>query len=1180
MPLPNFSGLSLRACQPTGRPVIREGGGPNPAGLDGEEGAICNICLNPLAEMANNSDADDPEVKQREDAIWAALGWTNMCQQLETCGHQFHTQCLAEAAQSTGSHHNKCPTCRVPLDATELNWLQTVTVPPRPGQAPPLPTQPNWRDVSQRLHGESTRREPPGPRRTLGDDDYEVARRFIERKLRRNLDRSPVEILTQLLDVEQLDGPGFGLINSQSEERLRAYMRTIRGELQQQREAVVQSFLDDGTIFTLLLMQPETYFRGMGAMPGGGRPDDPRMRNPNFRLGERVGNMLAALYPREFEPWWEPQNDSGQRIGTPDVLRTRVAAAAENAYAELGRQKMRGATKRKTGESVKRRVLRLLPDLRRLWANGAAHESQPHIGPDQRRFDGYKVLADHMQLRNEVLNLYHLTLTPNIHAWYAHRDNVTMSIEHKEDASVEFRTELDTLAALVVQTAVPMPIMPLVEMRERENELLLPQLPDVDGVPRYTSDNREIDESTIRLLLGQAVAAEQVDERVYRSLPPGAKELAAIAAADAERPRARVRAARASNQDAAAAAARWRAAEAAAAVPPAPAMVRERSRTSEERDQPRAQRPREEGGGSVVDQVLQERRRIQPPIRDDSSDSEDLPGREDTLPPGQPRRRSSDSEADYWGAVADRSEEAAVRADRDVASEDESESDDLGPPPRITYLSGTSRRSAQQQDSADRLEVPDEHDEAFEGDRGDLDDAGPDVPAGPYSRMYLGPQESPSVGQWVFAHLLHQELASLEPPISIEPRNLVGAEGEPTEDGALTGPHLLAWTRARGRWELFGMMDARWGPLSEDHDQHLTRYAAWLLVPTRDGQWERVAFGSVNDNYQPSSWEDWNEFLQPATRAYEGTTLNWEPWVSNREERGRIAAFERAVMARLAGPRLGTISVDGRVIVSQDSYAAAVAAQRAFDREAAGPRPLPPLAPHRPDAGPDDPPGPYSRDAEPPNGWSVGHWVFARLLHQELAALDPPISMAVEHLVGSRPPSAPQSYGAPYVLAHARASERWNLFAVMDIQLGPRSTVVDTSLTRDGQWADAAFGFTYPDGGSAQWTAWNDRVAAAADAYVTSGGSARTAAFELAVMRRLSGALPEWPTGGRGTVSQRNYDLLVAAQRAEEREAAEADRAAQARADEAQEALRRPPQRQPSMDYTDRVRANAERRRA
>ena len=434
--------------------------------------------------------------------------------------------------------------------------------------------------------------------------------------------------------------------------------------------------------------------------------------------------------------------------------------------------------------------------------------------------------------------------------------------------------------------------------------------------------------------------------------------------------------------------------------------------------------------------------------------------------------------------------------------------------------------------------------------------------------MYLGPQESPSVGQWVFAHLLHQELASLEPPISIEPRNLVGAEGEPTEDGALTGPHLLAWTRARGRWELFGMMDARWGPLSEDHDQHLTRYAAWLLVPTRDGQWERVAFGSVNDNYQPSSWEDWNEFLQPATRAYEGTTLNWEPWVSNREERGRIAAFERAVMARLAGPRLGTISVDGRVIVSQDSYAAAVAAQRAEERAVR------------------DPPNPFSRGDAPPDGWSFGQWVFARLLHQELAALDPPISIEPHNLVGTE---GQQQIGVDDLgplMAWTRARGRWELFGMMDIQWGPLSTVAGTPRTSDGRWRDAAFGYVDEDSDPALWDAWNERVQGAADAYPGAGTTLnwtpwvedrtvrrRIAAFEMAVIDRAL-----MTPGGRHQVSQQNYDRAVVAQRAEEREAAEADRAAQARADAAQEALRRPAQRQPSEDYTDRVRQNAGRR--
>lgn len=763
MPLPNFSRLSLRACQPTGRPVLREGGGPNPAGLDGEEGAICNICLNPLSEMANNSDAADPEDKAREDAVWAALGWNNTCQQLETCGHQFHTQCIAEVAQSTAACRDKCPTCRLPLDEFEFNWLQSVTVPPRPGSAPGLPTQPNWREICQRLHGESTRREPPGPMRDLNDADYEAAKRFVERKLRDNVWRQPEEILALMLDVEQLDGPGFGRINSGSAERLRELITTTREDLLREREAVILSFLDDGTIATLLLMQPKRYFEGMSAMPGGERP--PReLPNKRIRLGERVGNMLAALYPREFEPWWEPRSDNGMRIGRrPDFLRERLADAAESAYGRLAAEGLSGPIRRTEGESVQRRTLRLLPDLRRLWANGAAHESEPHIGSGDRRRDGYKVLEDHRQLRDEVLNLYHLTRGEDIHALYARQDNSIMSIDHREAASDEFFNALSNLAALVVQTAVAVPSMTMTDMSNRENELLLP---DLDSSVQLPFADRPIDAAAIRLLLSQTISAEQVDERTYRRLGTGAKERELIAAAAPPAPARR---------------ARWRGAA---------ALVRQRSLASEQTGQPDAQRPRTDG-------------------------------------PDAPAPDSSP-----------------------------------GPSPS------------------------------------------------PYARASLGSDEETTYGQFVFARLLHQELLALDPPISIQPSSLLGAEVE-QEVARLSAPHLLAWTRARGRWELFALMDIEWGPLSTLAGR----------TNTSNGSWRGAAFGFVDEDSYPALWRRWNARVEAAADAY--------PMAGDDAERRVIAAFERAVMQHLAGPTSG----GGDYRVSQENYDRAVVALRARERE-------------------------------------------------------------------------------------------------------------------------------------------------------------------------------------------------------------------------------------------------------
>lgn len=1082
MPLPNFSALSLRAChRPTGRPVIRDGGGPNPAGLDGEEGAICNICLNPLSEMANNSDADDPEVKAREDAIWAALGWTNMCQQLETCGHQFHTQCLAEVAQSTAGCRNKCPTCRVPLDDTEFNWLQTVTVPPRPGQAPGLPTQPDWRNVCQRLHGESTRREPPGPMRTLRYDDYETAKQFIERKLRQNLDKDVESILAQLVSPVNPDGPGFGRINSESQERLRGHIRTVREELQRTREAVLQSFVNDGTIATMLLMQPERYYRGMGEMPPGEQLR-PLLRSPNSRLGERVGNMLAALYPRKWEPWWEPRSDDGDRIGTPHLLRTRVAAAAEHVYAELGRQGLRGPQKWKTGETAEKKALRLLPDLRRLWANGALHPlREPGVHAGQRRADGYMVLDSHMALRHEVLNLYHLTrgteASPGT-AWYAHRDNVTMSVEAREQVSLDHPlvTELDRLAAIVCTTARSVARMPIGEVRRQENELLLPALPEVGGdegddTLRFNPYGFAINEASIETLLVQTVEAEAIDERVYRALPRGAMEERLHATQDAVSSQARVRAVR--MREAAAAAARWRVAE---------ELVRQRSAESEAAGQPSAQR----------------------------------------------RRIVEDSDSSEYGSSAGGSPGGGGGAGPSSAPRPP------GSPSRSVDTFGSPR------DSRDSFLDYSE------------DEENPDP-----STL----TESPSYGQWVFAHLLRQELRALDPSTSIELRDLADA-WRPTLDATTWNIDAQAWARARGRWELFGRMNPRWGPLSDVNNPRITRA----------GQWEDAAFGYLDENGNPSSWNAWNTLLEGAAEGYAGP-LEDTPWVSDPEERRHIVAFERAVMGRLnRDSSLPTISDDGRAIVSQENYARAVAAQRTWEAYWGTGLASPFRTPSQEgqDAGPSQSasPNPYSRGDAPPNGWKYGQWVFARLLHQELAALDPPILIEPYHLVGTEGQEPVDTDRPGPLLAWTRARNRWVLFGKMDEQWGPDSTIAGRPFTSDGTWRDAAFGYVDEDSHPALWDRWNARVQAAADRFLRSGGGARYAEFERAVMRRLNLA-------GGARVSQDDYYRAVVEQRAADREAAEAARAAQSRADEAQEALRR----QPSEDYTEFVRQQAEDRR-
>jgi len=373
-------------------------------------------------------------------------------------------------------------------------------------------------------------------------------------------------------------------------------------------------------------------------------------------------------------------------------------------------------------------------------------------------------------------------------------------------------------------------------------------------------------------------------------------------------------------------------------------------------------------------------------------------------------------------------------------------------------------------------------------------------------------------------------------------------------------------------------MNPRWGPRSDVNNPRITR----------GGQWENAAFGYLDETGNPSSWNAWSTLLEGAAEGYAGP-LQGTPWVSDPGERQRIAAFERAVMGRLnRDSSLPTSSDDGRAIVSQENYARAVVAQRTWEAFwGTGSDAQRDAAQEEQAAGPDDPPNPYSRPDAPPNGWSYGQWVFARLLHQELAALDPPISIEPHHLVGTEGRQLISIDHPAPLMAWTRARGRWELFGMMDEQWGPLSSVVGRSRTSDGLWRDAAFGFVDEGSYPALWDRWNARVRGAANAYPEAGITLnwtpfvedldqrrRIATFEMEVMERAL-----LTPGGRHRVSQDNYDQAVVAQRAEEREA---DRAVQVRAERASawaaSVLGPSPHRQPSVDYTDRVRQNAERR--
>ena len=210
----------------------------------------------------------------------------------------------------------------------------------------------------------------------------------------------------------------------------------------------------------------------------------------------------------------------------------------------------------------------------------------------------------------------------------------------------------------------------------------------------------------------------------------------------------------------------------------------------------------------------------------------------------------------------------------------------------------------------------------------------------PYVRQVFGGDEELKYGQWVFAHLLQQELAALDPPISIEPRDLLGAEGE-QEVERIPPEYLLAWTRARGRWDLFGLINDQWGPLSNSALDF--------------GGWQREAFGAADDQRRPWIWSAWDDSIVRAGDRY-SSPVQLDVWVTDQTVRQRIAEFERAVMLRLR-PLAGE-----RPTVSQEDYARAVAAQRAEDRGAVAEQ-------LRLERG--DPPNPFVRGPAPPN-WSYG----------------------------------------------------------------------------------------------------------------------------------------------------------------------------------------------------------------
>ncbi|KAJ4457722.1 putative E3 ubiquitin-protein ligase RNF25 [Paratrimastix pyriformis] len=78
----------------------------------------CPICLCPLAER---------------DSVVTPESLTKL-----SCAHVFHTSCLQEAYRSFGASLS-CPTCRQPLEPTEVRTLESASPPP-PSSAPADPT--------------------------------------------------------------------------------------------------------------------------------------------------------------------------------------------------------------------------------------------------------------------------------------------------------------------------------------------------------------------------------------------------------------------------------------------------------------------------------------------------------------------------------------------------------------------------------------------------------------------------------------------------------------------------------------------------------------------------------------------------------------------------------------------------------------------------------------------------------------------------------------------------------------------------------------------------------------------------------------------------------------------------------------------------------------------------------
>ena len=236
-------------------------------------------------------------------------------------------------------------------------------------------------------------------------------------------------------------------------------MRRIREQLHAERQAdinlLVAPFYDtdgitilrESPLVTLLLMQPQDYFEGKGRMEIGRPERTSWLPNKEAKLGERVGNMLAALYPRKFRRWGTPKTRT-EPAEARQLLRTTMAEEAGKAYARLGERRMKSWDARSKAESPELKAMRLLPDLRRLWANCL----NPGYWAFPRPEDALQSLPASKLLAGQLLNLYHLgTSLAGGLTQYELAENTRMSIQYRQNADEKFVNKLEALAKEVIR---------------------------------------------------------------------------------------------------------------------------------------------------------------------------------------------------------------------------------------------------------------------------------------------------------------------------------------------------------------------------------------------------------------------------------------------------------------------------------------------------------------------------------------------------------------------------------------------------------------------------------------------------------------------------------------------------------------------------------------------------------